>query len=146
MRTTALGMLVAGAAVGLLVAGCKAEPSPDSGGATGTDSGAAATDSSVGTDAAPADTWTNFAMGFMDAYCNSCHSPGGTGYRSGELDFRMYDLVVLNAAEIRCGTANTRPADCVGFPPPMQFPIACPCPTPPERDRLVAWIEAGAPL
>ena len=108
-------------------------------GADGSTDGAA--DATAG-----ADTWGSWAEGFFTSYCNSCHSPGGSGVRMGMLDFTMYDLVVANAAEIRCGTAAALEPGCTGFPPPAQFPIACPCPSDPERDRLVAWIDAGSPF
>ena len=139
-RMALLGALAAGGA-----AGCRGE-------AAGTDAtlppsdAAATTDAMAATDAAPPDTWTNWAELFFTTYCNGCHAPGGSGYRLGELDFRMYALVMANAAEIRCGTAPAPgPADCSGFPPAEQFPIAAPYPTSAERARLVAWIDAGLP-
>ena len=92
-----------------------------------------------------ADTWGNYAMGFAADYCVTCHQPGGSGYRNGDLDFRTIDDVVTNAAEIRCGTAPTLLDGCSGFPPPAQFPIAAPYPSDDERLRFVAWIDAGTP-
>jgi hypothetical protein len=118
----------------------------DSGAAV--DSGAAdsgvADDSGVAPDSgAPAgDTWVSFAQGFTQTYCVGCHDANDATGR----DYRMYALVFRDRAEIRCGVATARPADCMGFPPPRQFPIGNGAkPTDPERDRLVSWIEAGAP-
>jgi hypothetical protein len=144
-RTIArFALLAAVAAAG--AAGCRNEPAGTDAAPPASDA-AAATDAGGATDAAPADTWTNWAELFFTTYCNGCHAPGGSGYRLGELDFRMYALVMANAAEIRCGTAPAPgPADCSGFPPAEQFPIAAPYPTAAERARLVAWIDAGLPF
>jgi hypothetical protein len=99
----------------------------------------------TGADGTAADTWDSYAQGFFVQYCNHCHSAGGAGYRNGDLDFTIYAKVMANAAEIRCGTAATQLSGCTGFPPPKQFPIAAPYPADAERDRIVAWIEAGLP-
>ena len=96
--------------------------------------------------AASADTWTSFAEGFTTTYCSAtCHAPGGSGVRGGALDFTVFTNVFTNRAEIRCGVTAVALADCTGFPPPKQFPIAAPDPTDVERGRIVDWIVAGAP-
>ena len=93
-----------------------------------------------------ADTWANYAQGFAATYCVSCHTPGRQGDPSGaSFDFRTLPDVMANAAEIRCGVAVTQLSGCSGSPAPKQFPIAAPYPSDAERDRFVAWIEAGTP-
>jgi len=53
--------------------------------------------------------------------------------------------VTRDKAEIRCGVGTTVYAGCASFPPPRQFPIGNGAkPSDAERERLVAWIEAGA--
>lgn len=95
---------------------------------------------------AAADTWTSWAESFTMMYCSaSCHAPGGSGAGGGTYDFTQYANVYANRAIIRCGVTATALADCTGFPPPKQFPIAAPYPTDAERARMVAWIDAGAP-
>jgi hypothetical protein len=94
---------------------------------------------------AQADTWTSFASDFMTTYCHECHGSGDASR-----DYSLLATVMDESAEIRCGVAAVRPADCTGFPPPKQFPIPNgandnPKPTDADRDRLVAWIEAGLP-
>jgi hypothetical protein len=123
-----------------LLAACSSSPEPA--GTVPDAAGDAARDAVL--DAAH-DTYSSYAHGFFQTYCERCHSPGGDGYRGGELDFTDYSGVVASMAEIRCGVAATRPDGCVGFPPPQQFPIAPPIPTDAERDRIVAWIDVGAP-
>jgi hypothetical protein len=94
---------------------------------------------------ANADTWTSWANSFTATYCAAtCHAPGGSGVKGGALDFTMYDKVYANRAEIRCGVTAVALADCTGFPPPKQFPIAAPYPSDADRARMVAWIAAGA--
>ena len=99
---------------------------------------------------AGADTWSTWASpDFFARYCTSCHTPGQQGDPSGaHYDFTGYTDVAAHAAEIRCGTAVTQdPAwSCGSFPPAKQFPIGTgPKPTDAERDRLVAWFDAGYP-
>lgn len=92
------------------------------------------------------DTWTSWASSFTMTYCSAtCHAPGGSGVRGGALDFTVYANVYANRAEIRCGVTATALADCTGFPPPKQFPIAAPYPSDADRTRMVAWVAAGAP-
>jgi hypothetical protein len=129
---------------------------PDAGGAVdaggSTDAGGTV-DAGGGSDAgcpdAGFDTWCNWANGFFATYCDSCHVPGQPGDQPPKnLDFTVYAIVHSNSAEIRCGVANGQdPAwACGAFPPPAQFPINPGIkPSDPERGRLVAWIDAGAP-
>ncbi len=94
-----------------------------------------------------ADTWSNYAEAFTMKFCVECHSPTVNP----SLDFTQFALVKQNAATIRCGVAPTKLSGCnAGSPPPLQFPIfdsthSNPKPTDAERDRFVAWIEAGTP-
>ena len=95
---------------------------------------------------ASSDTWGTWAQSFTMTYCAAtCHAPGGSGVRGGALDFTMYGKVFSNRVEIRCGVTAVALADCTGFPPPKQFPIAAPYPGGADRMRMVAWIAAGAP-
>jgi hypothetical protein len=88
------------------------------------------------------DTWTNYAEGFFKKYCVSCHN--GT---TEPQNFNDYTQVDALKATIRCGVAPVLQSGCSNSPyPPNQFPIGMgPKPTAAERDRLVAWINAGAP-
>src|SRR5262245_9079899 len=112
----------------LFVACGSSTSSPDAAGGGGVDAATTTPDAPTTPPDAPTapDTWTNYAKGFVDMFCVHCHSPGQSGYRMGQLDFRSYDIVKANAAEIRCGTAATLLPGCSGFPPPKQFPIAAP--------------------
>jgi len=92
------------------------------------------------------DTWTNYADAFVMKYCVECHSP--TVHPT--YDFTQYAIVKQNASLIRCGVAPTMLSGCGPSPAPKQFPISDtagtnPKPTDAERDRFVAWIEAGLP-
>jgi cytochrome c len=88
-------------------------------------------------------TWTSNAQSFFATYCVSCHTPGGQAQQQ---DFSQYDVVVANAATIRCGVASTKQSGCGSVPAPKQFPIGTgPKPTDGERDAIVAWIDAGTP-
>jgi hypothetical protein len=139
----------------LCACGSGGMPTPDAG--SSPDSGvpdAGVPDSGVpdagNMDAGAADTWSNWANAdFFQRYCTSCHTPGSQGDPTGaNLDFTGYTDVAAKAAEIRCGTAVTQdPAwGCAAFPPAKQFPVGTgPKPTDAERDRLVAWIDAGFP-
>lgn len=120
--------------------------STSGGGSTG--GGTSGGASSSGTTGGGADTWTNWASpDFFQSYCVSCHTPGGQGDPSGSnLDFTQYANVATNAATIRCGVAVTQDAAWNCTVAAEQFPIGSgPHPTAPERDRLVAWIDAGMP-
>jgi hypothetical protein len=101
------------------------------------DAGGTTTD--AGTDAPAADTWMTFAEGFFATYCTECHS-GGTR------DYRTIDDVMRDTATIRCGVSPDALSGCGSFPPPSQFPVGTgPRPSDEERQRLVAWIDAGLP-
>lgn len=109
------------------------------GGDSGTDSVPASSTPSTGTTAVTTDTWDSFAGAFMADYCVSCHD-------ASPKDFTQYSEVVAWLDGIRCGVAATQQPDCEGQRPPMQFPIGTGAyPSDEERDRVVAWIEAGAP-
>lgn len=85
------------------------------------------------------DTWDTFGAGFFDAYCVACHD-------ASPRDFRSPEDVAANADAIRCGVATTALDGCGDWPPPEQFPVGTgPQPTDDERDRIVAWIDAGQP-
>jgi hypothetical protein len=147
-------MLVVAAVAG----GCGSgmQPTPDSGSPPDSgvpDSGvpdSGTPDAGGAPDAGSGDTWANWASpDFFATYCTSCHTPGGQGDPTGaNLDFTKYADVAAKALEIRCGTAVTQdPAwGCAAFPPAKQFPVGSgPKPTDAERNRLVAWIDAGWP-
>ncbi len=91
---------------------------------------------------AAADTWNSYAMGFFDTYCVECHTAGDPEGR----DYTLYAEVVEEAAAIRCGVTPAALPECTGFPPPAQFPVGNgPMPGDDERQRIVDWIDAGAP-
>jgi hypothetical protein len=141
------------------LAGCSSsEVAPDAGDSDGGPMDAGGTDAGVadaGPDAGAADagvdagdTWNSYAMGFFQSYCVSCHSPGGADPSTGDKNFTQYASVVQYSAHIRCGVARTgthQPSwNCVESE--EQFPIGTgPKPSGSERDRLVAWIDAGMP-
>jgi hypothetical protein len=146
-------MLIAAA---LALAACSASEvaadggPPDSGIA---DAGVDAGVSDAGPDAGIADggadagdTWGSYAMGFFQTYCVSCHSP--TGGDPGDKNFTQYTSVVKYSALIRCGVCTSQQPDwnCPSNIQAEQFPIGNgPKPQAAERDRLVAWIDAGLP-
>jgi len=126
-------------AVGLLAAACSSGSSSG-----GSSSGAS---SGSGSDSG-ADTWASWGQGFFSKYCVECHAasdPKG-------LDFTQHSVVTANKDTIRCGVSVQQDPswNCAAFPPAKQFPISDqsmtnPKPTDAERDRAVAWIEAGCP-
>jgi hypothetical protein len=132
-------------AVGLLAllggAACSSSPAP-----TGSDAETdSAADASVGEGSAKVadpDTWNNYAKAFFATYCVSCHN-GTTQVQN----FNDYSQVKALTSTIRCGVAPVLESGCSDSPyPPKQFPIGSgPKPTDAERDRMVAWINAGAP-
>lgn len=90
-------------------------------------------------DGAAPDTWESFAAEFFVSYCVECHD-------SPPRDFTNRDDVATNADTIRCGVATEVLDGCGAWPPPEQFPVGSgPAPTADERERLVAWIDAGMP-
>lgn len=91
------------------------------------------------------DTYANFAKGFFDMYCVSCHGPTTTDQAR---DFSTMTDITRDHAMIRCGVATKSLSGCSAYPniSPTQFPIGSgPKPTDAERTRLVAWIDAGMP-
>jgi hypothetical protein len=119
-------------------------PTPEAGGA---DSSAMDGPASDGTSAG--DTWGSYAQGFFQTYCVECHSAADTQGR----DYTMYAKVLAEKSVIRCGVCVMQDPTwgCAAFPPAMQFPISDgknppnPKPSNAERDRIVAWLTAGAP-
>jgi hypothetical protein len=98
--------------------------------------------------AAVVDTWSSYGQGFFQTYCVECHAASDTTGR----DFTQYAVVKTNAPTIRCGVCVTQDPTwaCPATPVAKQFPIddstrANPKPTDAERNRIVAWISAGAP-
>jgi len=94
------------------------------------------------------DTWSSYAQGFFSSYCVSCHNDDNAGVAARDLHQRA--VVDAEADEIACGLSksssdwNTR--GCMGFPPARQFPAGNGAkPSDSERDRLIAWIDAGRP-
>jgi hypothetical protein len=128
------------------VAACSSSSSAGGGSST-SDSGVTSSgndvDAAVG-DAGNADTWASYAQGFFATYCVSCHdSKDSTGR-----DFTMQAKVESEKTTIRCGVAVTQDPSwkCAASPVAKQFPIGGgPKPSDAERDRIVAWITAGAP-
>lgn len=90
-------------------------------------------------------TWETGAADFFDAYCDECHD----GQVSAK-DFAVYDDVVEWSREIRCGVApsSSSPSGCgPAMPAAAQFPVGSgPEPPDEEREEIVGWIDAGAPL
>ena len=95
----------------------------------------------AGTDGGGPLTWTNGAAQFFEVYCGACHWEGDSAGR----DYSTLAGVQAESSTIRCGVTAEPLADCSGFPPPKQFPIAAPYPSDAERASIVAWIEAGLP-
>jgi hypothetical protein len=117
------------------IAGTGGQPSGGVGGASGAGGGGA-------------DTWETYAKGFMQTYCVSCHNDDNEG--DSARDYHSLDVVKMEGDEIACGLAKSQEVwtarGCSGFPPARQFPVGDgPKPEDADRDRLIAWIDAGAP-
>jgi hypothetical protein len=137
----------------LASAACSSSPATTDSGAAPVDAGkdvaeSAMQDSGTGEGQASADTWSSYAQGFFQTYCVECHGASDPTGR----DFTQYAVVKSNASTIRCGVCAMQvPAwACPATPVARQFPIADstnsnPKPTDAERNRIVAWISAGAP-
>ena len=135
--------------VGLAACSSGGGPAGSGGGATtatttGT-GGATTTTSTTATGDAGGDTWGTYAQGFFAKYCVECHNPSDPAR-----DYDKLADVMTDSALIRCGVAATKPSGCGSSPVPKQFPISDtsgtnPKPTDAERQRIVAWIEAGLP-
>jgi hypothetical protein len=93
--------------------------------------------------AAPSsDTWSNFAQAFFASYCTRCHPSASDMMR----DYTQYAQVARDQSLIACGVSPSAIAGCPSAIAPSQFPIGSgPHPSDAERNRLVAWIAAGAP-
>jgi hypothetical protein len=95
----------------------------------------------------PAETWESFAAGFFTSYCVSCHNEDMTG--TATRDYTSLDAVTGEADKIACGVATAAlyaELSCSGSPMAFQFPVGSGAkPSDEERERLVAWIEAGMP-
>jgi hypothetical protein len=111
-------------------------------GCGGGDDGPAAADATTAApDGEAAPTWDGFAEPFFAAYCHECHGPGDP-----LRDFSQLAMVRAEAEVIRCGVAARTQDGCAGSVPARQFPIGDgPLPSDAERDRIVAWIDDGAP-
>lgn len=120
-----------------LLACSSGTPSPDAGDDASTASDSIASDGAT-------DTWVSYAQGFFATYCTSCHDASDSTGR----DFTMQSIVETNKLTIRCGVCVTQDTSwsCAASPVAKQFPIGTgPKPSDAERDRIVAWIGAGAP-
>lgn len=90
------------------------------------------------------DTWDSYAKGFFAKYCIECHA-------NAKRDYNNLADVVRDSPLIRCGVASKKEPGCgTSSPSPRQFPISNvtgsnPKPTDAERDRIVAWLDAGKP-
>ncbi|HEX5101170.1 MAG TPA: hypothetical protein VFV94_16780, partial [Polyangiaceae bacterium] len=98
---------------------------------------------------AQGDTWETFAQGFFESYCVSCHNDDNSGVAA--RNFHDVARVSSEQEAIACGVSKSQ-ADwtergCTSdLPSPKQFPAGNGAkPTDAERDRLLAWIDAGAP-
>lgn len=94
------------------------------------------------------DTWASWDQGFFAKYCVECHAASDPQMR----DYRSLANVAKERDTIRCGIATEQPMAwaCASFPPPRQFPISDqagtnPKPSDDERNRVIAWIDAGCP-
>ncbi len=110
--------------------------------ACGDDSAPGAADAAsidAATDAAVPPTWTNFAESFMETYCQACHGPGDA-----LRDYALLSMVRAEMDKIRCGVSPIALPNCTI--PAKQFPVGNgPMPDDTARNRLVQWIDDGAP-
>ncbi len=111
--------------------------------------GAPGAGSGSGGQAAVGDTWESYAMGFFETYCVSCHNDDNQGVAT--RNHHELAAVVAEKDAIACGVAKSQ-ADWMargctsGMPASKQFPAGSGAkPTDEERDRLLAWIDAGTP-
>jgi hypothetical protein len=127
--------------------GTNTQGGTDSGGTAGSgQSGGGGTAGSGGS--AAGDTWTSYAMAFFGTYCVSCHNDDNSGDAS--RDYTMMTVVENEADEIACGLTKSQDdwaaRGCSGAPAARQFPAGSGAmPDDAERDRLIAWIDAGMP-
>lgn len=114
---------VACVALALVSSACGGDRGDDDG------SGVAADAMAGSIDAQSSPTWESFAEGFFETYCWACHGPGDP-----LRDYSQLSMVRAEMSVISAGIDSE------------QFPIGDgPMPTRDERDRLIQWIEAGAP-
>jgi hypothetical protein len=97
---------------------------------------------------AGSDSWGSYAQGFFSSYCVSCHNDDNAGVAARDLHQRA--VVDAEADEIACGLSKSssdwNARGCMGFPLARQFPAGNGAkPSDAERDRLIAWIDAGRP-
>ena len=108
----------------------------------------AAAGNGVGGQVATGDTWDSYAQGFFASYCVSCHNDDNSG--TATRDYHDFDVVSSERDKIACGVSKSQ-ADwtargCSGTPAAKQFPAGSGAkPSDAERDRLLAWIDAGTP-
>ena len=89
-------------------------------------------------DAASADTWDGFALGFFTTYCHDCHGPGDS-----LRDYSLLQTVQGEESKIRCGVATVSLQGCSISA--RTFPVGSGAmPSDADRLRLVQWIEAGS--
>ena len=132
-----------------LLVGCSSSsdstgvPTTSAGGGGGASGAAGSAGTGATSTEGGADTWSSFAEEFFAKYCVSCHD-GGPNVKG---DFRKMTDVQQHSPDIRCGIATSVLAGCAqSHYPPRQFPIGTgPKPTDAERERIVAWIDAGLP-
>lgn len=133
----ALRLLLGVTSLSVALAAC--DGSSPSGADAGADAGSGTTDAGDVAIDAGGDTWGSFAEGFFATYCVSCHD-------TSPKDFRQIEDVRAWADTIRCGVSDVALEGCGSTPPPRQFPVGTgPHPSDAERERLVAWIDAGMP-
>jgi hypothetical protein len=80
-------------------------------------------------------------------FCVSCHNDDNAGVAT--RDYHLLANVTKEKAAIACGVsppATFTQRGCMGAPAARQFPVGNgPKPTDAQRDRLVRWIDSGAP-
>jgi hypothetical protein len=132
-----------------LLLGCSPSTPPVDAG----DDSSSAMDSPVQSDVATeaaGDTWVSYAQGFFQTYCDTCHMAGSSLEPSmpSSLYFTSQSNVVNARFTIRCGVCATQDPtwSCPASPVAKQFPIGSgPFPSDADRNRIVAWLTAGAP-
>ncbi|HKY35814.1 MAG TPA: hypothetical protein VJN18_07745 [Polyangiaceae bacterium] len=116
------------------------------GGTAGVSAGSGGGGSGGGGGGPAGDTWGNFAKGFMEMYCVSCHNDDNAG--SADRNYHMLAVVRSESENIACGLAKSQEVwsarACSGSPPARQFPIGNGAkPQDADRDRILAWFDAG---
>lgn len=79
-------------------------------------------------------TYDNFADGFFNSYCRSCHATGSGIAEAQDLPFDTFEDIKAHADEIAAEAAG----DNTSMPPGGG-------PTQDERDQLAEWIACGTP-